>query len=370
MARHDALTGLANRQFLREAFERLLDESQGKATTAILNLDLDGFKAVNDAYGHPAGDLLLRRVAERLRACANENDVVARLGGDEFVALRADLHNEEEAISLAKSIIDLVGAPYDLDGTHADVGVSVGLAFAPKDGRSADELIKAADIALYRAKANGRGTYRQFAPGMDAHLRAKQEMKIELRRALERGELELFYQPLINLGTKQITTCEALVRWRHPDKGLISPVEFIPIAEETGLIIPLGEWTLGEACREAAKWPPHISVAVNLSPLQFRNRKLAALVADSLREAGLDASRLQLEITESVLLDESDNNLHLLQEIRQVGAKIAMDDFGTGYSSLSCQGRGRYLTKFRNNHHCGGRGDTDPTSRRQRRRVR
>ncbi|RVK93801.1 diguanylate cyclase [Sinorhizobium meliloti] len=208
MARHDALTGLANRQFLREAFERLLDESQGKATTAILNLDLDGFKAVNDAYGHPAGDLLLRRVAERLRACANENDVVARLGGDEFVVLRADLHNEEEAISLAKSIIDLVGAPYDLDGTHADVGVSVGLAFAPKDGRSADELIKAADIALYRAKANGRGTYRQFAPGMDAHLRAKQEMKIELRRALERGELELFYQPLINLGTKQITTCE------------------------------------------------------------------------------------------------------------------------------------------------------------------
>ncbi len=264
----------------------------------------------------------------------------------------------------------MVGAPYDLDGTHADVGVSVGLASAPKDGRSADELIKAADIALYRAKANGRGTYRQFAPGMDAHLRAKQEMKIELRRALERGELELFYQPLINLGTKQITTCEALVRWRHPDQGLISPVEFIPIAEETGLIIPLGEWTLGEACREAAKWPPHISVAVNLSPLQFRNRKLAALVADSLREAGLDASRLQLEITESVLLDESDNNLHLLQEIRQVGAKIAMDDFGTGYSSLSCQGRGRYWTKFRNNHHCGGRGDTDPTSRRQRRRVR
>jgi diguanylate cyclase (GGDEF)-like protein/PAS domain S-box-containing protein len=335
MARHDALTGLPNRQFLREAFERLLDEPDEKTKTAILNLDLDGFKAVNDAYGHPAGDLLLRHVSERLRNCADERDVVARVGGDEFVVLRTGLHDEKKAITLAQHIINSVGAPYDLDGTQVEIGVSVGLAFAPKDGRSVDELIKAADIALYRAKASGRGSYRQFESGMDAQLRAKQEVRRELRRALAEGELELFYQPLINLGTKQITTCEALVRWNHPEKGLISPAQFIPVAEETGLIIPLGEWTLREACREAAKWPPYISVAVNLSPMQFRNRQLATLVRDALRESGLEASRLQLEITESVLLDESDTNLHILQEIRQVGAKIAMDDFGTGYSSLS-----------------------------------
>jgi diguanylate cyclase (GGDEF)-like protein/PAS domain S-box-containing protein len=334
MARHDALTGLPNRHFLQETFEHLFEKACTKTKTAVLSLDLDGFKAVNDAYGHPTGDLLLRRVAERLRNCLEGSDTVARLGGDEFVVVRPGLHRGEEAIQLAQKIIDAVGAPYDLDGTHADIGVSVGLAFAPIDGQSADQLIKAADIALYRAKACGRGTYTQFEPGMDARLQARQQMKVALRLALANGELELHYQPLISLHTGQITTCEALVRWTHPEKGPISPVEFIPLAEETGLILPLGEWVLRQACTEATRWPPHVSVAVNLSPLQFRDRRLAAVVRDTLKESGLDASRLQIEVTESVLLDETDSNLHVLQEIRALGAKIAMDDFGTGYSSL------------------------------------
>ncbi|ACP22262.1 conserved hypothetical protein (plasmid) [Sinorhizobium fredii NGR234] len=334
MARHDAVTGLPNRQFLREAFERLFEGTRARSKTAVLSLDLDGFKAVNDAYGHPTGDLLLRSVAERLRRCVEGGDTVARLGGDEFVILRTGVRQEEEAIDLSQRIIDALGAPYELDGVQADIGVRVGIAFSPRDGRAADQLIKAADIALYRAKARGRGTYIQFEPGMDAHLQARQQMKVELRRALANDELELHYQPLVNLRTGLIATCEALVRWNHPEKGAISPVDFIPLAEETGLIVPLGEWILRRACAEAVQWPQQVSVAVNLSPLQFRSRRLVSVVRDTLKESGLDASRLQIEVTESVLLDESDNNLRVLQDIRRLGVKIAMDDFGTGYSSL------------------------------------
>jgi diguanylate cyclase (GGDEF)-like protein/PAS domain S-box-containing protein len=340
MARHDALTGLPNRQFLREAFDQLLDKPLVREKTAILSLDLDDLKAVNDAYDRPTGDLLLRRVAERLRNCLKKSDLVARLGGDEFVVVRGGVHHDAEAIKLAQTVIDAVGAPYDLEGTYVDVGVNVGLAFAPTDGQSADQLIKAADIALNGAKANGPGSYMTFEPGMDARLEARLEMKVSLRRALANGELELHYQPLINLHTGRITTCEALVRWTHPEIGPVSPVEFIPLAEETGLIAPLGEWILRQACMEAAKWRSDISVAVNLSPLQFRNPRLACIVHGILRETGLHASRLQIEVTESVLLDKSDSNLHVLQEIRQLGAKIALDDFGTGYSSLS------YLRSF------------------------
>ncbi|WVT76295.1 EAL domain-containing protein (plasmid) [Sinorhizobium chiapasense] len=340
MARHDALTGLPNRQFVREAFDHLMDKCTGTAEAAVLSLDLDGFKTVNDAYGHAVGDLLLRRVADRLRQCVEQTDIIARLGGVEFLVVRPGMHRSEDVLRLARRIIDSVGVPYDLEGTHADIGVNIGLAFAPRDGQSADELIKAADIALYRAKSNGRGSYAQFEPGMDTHLQARQKMKIALRRALANGELEVHYQPLIKVHTGQITSCEALVRWTDPEKGPVSPAEFIPIAEETGLIDPLGEWILRQACTEAAKWPPHVSVAVNLSPLQFRDRRLATTIADILRETGLNASRLQLEITESVLLDESEGNLLVLQQIRQLGTKIAMDDFGTGYSSL------RYLRTF------------------------
>ncbi|MFC0810344.1 putative bifunctional diguanylate cyclase/phosphodiesterase, partial [Ensifer sp. P24N7] len=217
---------------------------------------------------------------------------------------------------------------------QTDIGVSVGLAFAPEDGQSVDQLIKAADVALYRAKANGRGTYVRYEPAMDADLQARQKMKISLRQAIANGEMELHYQPLINLYTRQVTTCEALVRWAHPEKGQVSPAEFIPIAEETGLILPLGEWILWKACSEAATWPSQVSVAVNLSPLQFRDQRLPAVIADILEKTGLESSRLQIEVTESVLLDETDANIQTLQEIRKLGAKIVMDDFGTGYSSL------------------------------------
>lgn len=340
MARHDVLTGLPNRQFLREVFEQALDNPVEDTSTAILSLDLDGFKAVNDAYGHPVGDLLLRQVAERLRKSVAASDVVGRLGGDEFVVLRNGVRNADEAVELAKAIINSVGASYDLDGTQADVGVSVGLAISPRDGETADQLIKAADLALYRAKAAGRGTYKMFEPSMDAHLQARQQMKVALRRALANDQLEVHYQPLVDLRTGLITTCEALVRWNHQERGVIPPVEFIPLAEETGLIVPLGEWIVGQACREAAKWPSHVSVAVNLSPVQFRNRALRGVIENALMEAGLDPTRLQLEITESVLLDESENNLLVLQELRKLGVKIAMDDFGTGYSSLG------YLRSF------------------------
>lgn len=284
---------------------------------------------------------MLRRVAERLRQCLKKSDIVARLGGDEFVVVKTGIRRNVEATKLAEKIIEAVGAPYDLEGRHADIGVNVGLAFVPKDGQSLDQLIKAADIALYRAKASGRGTYRRFEPGMDADLQARQEMKVSLRHALENEALELYYQPLINLHTGRICTCEALVRWKHPEKGPVSPAEFISIAEETGLIGPLGEWILRKACTEAARWPSQVSVAVNLSPVQFRNLRLATVIRDILNETGLEASRLQLEITESVFLNESDSNLHVLQQIRQLGAKIAMDDFGTGYSSLG------YLRSFR-----------------------
>lgn len=339
MARHDALTGLPNRQFLREVFAQALS-GPGATRSAALSLDLDGFKSVNDAYGHPTGDLLLRHVADRLRTCVDETDVVGRLGGDEFIVLKPDVGRTEHATELAMKIIETVGAPYDLDGTQTDIGVSVGLAFAPEDGQSVDQLIKAADVALYRAKANGSGTYVRYEPAMDAHLQARQKMKISLRQAIANAEMELHYQPLINLYTRKVTTCEALVRWEHPEKGQVSPAEFIPIAEETGLILPLGEWILWKACSEAATWPSQVSVAVNLSPLQFRDQRLPAVIAGILEKTGLESSRLQIEVTESVLLDETDANIQTLQEIRKLGVKIVMDDFGTGYSSLG------YLRNF------------------------
>ncbi|AUX78361.1 sensor domain-containing protein [Sinorhizobium fredii] len=334
MARHDALTGLPNRQFLREEFERLSDKIAPGTRIAVLCLDLDGFKAVNDAYGRATGDLLLRRVAERLQNCLRQSDILCRLGGGEFVVLRVGINSDAEARLLAQQLIDVIEVPYELAGTHVDLGVIVGLAAAPKSGQPVDELIKAADVALDRAKSDGRGTYVQYEPGIDAHLQAVQQMRVSLRQALENGDLEVHYQPLVNLHTGEITTFEALARWPHPQRDQVSPAEFIPVAEETGLIGPLGEWILRQACTEAVKWPSHIGVAVNLSPLQFRNRRLAASVCSILDETGLDASRLQLEITETVLLDDCDGNLQTLKAIRRLGVKIAIDDFGTGFSSL------------------------------------
>ncbi|WP_405047741.1 EAL domain-containing protein [Rhizobium lentis] len=341
MARHDSLTGLPNRQCLREEFERISEKIAPGTKIAILCLVLDNLKAINDAYSRTTGDLLLRGVAERLRKCVKHADMLCRFGGDEFVVLRMGTTGSNEARNLAQHFISTLEVPYELAGTQVDLGVIIGGAAARVAGQSLDELIQAADIALEQAKAGGRGTYVEYEPGMDADLQAKQQMKVSLRRALEKGELEVHYQPLVHLPTGRITTCEALVRWTHPEIGPVSPAEFIPIAEETGLIVPLGDWVLRQACKEATRWQPHVSVAVNLSPLQFRNRRLASDVRDILGETGLDPSRLQLEVTESVFLEGSDNNLWLLQEFRQLGVKLAMDDFGTGYSSLS------YLRSFR-----------------------
>jgi diguanylate cyclase (GGDEF)-like protein/PAS domain S-box-containing protein len=334
MSRHDALTNLPNRVLFRERLERELEELKPEGMLAALTLDLDGFKAVNDSYGHPVGDLLLRQVGDRLRACVRETDTIARLGGDEFVVIQAGLRNADDVSLLADRIIRALERPFELDALSLSIGASVGFAIAPEAGTNADQLIRASDIALYRAKSEGRGIYRRYIPSMDASLQARQELKVALKSAILRQELELHFQPVIGLDSNKVTSCEALVRWRHPQRGLIPPADFIPLAEESGLIMAIGEWVLQKACREAMTWPQAVGVAVNLSPVQFKNGDLVKVVARALESSGLAADRLQLEITESVMLDESDSNMQILQEIRLLGVKIAMDDFGTGYSSL------------------------------------
>jgi diguanylate cyclase (GGDEF)-like protein/PAS domain S-box-containing protein len=340
MSRHDALTNLPNRLLLRERLERSLSALAPGTQLAVLTLDLDGFKPVNDTYGHPVGDMLLRQVADRLHGCIREEDTVARVGGDEFIVVQPVVRRTQDADLLAKRIIENLQKPFDLEGLVVSIGTSVGIAFAPAAGTTVDELIRASDVALYRAKADGRGTYRRYAAGMDVHMQARQELKVALRNALARNELELFFQPLVDLSSSRVSSCEALVRWRHPDKGMVSPADFIPVAEETGLIIPIGEWVLQSACEQASAWEGDIGVAVNLSPLQFKDGDLVRIVSDALEASGLGPSRLQLEITESVMLDENEANLRILQELRRLGVKIAMDDFGTGYSSLG------YLRSF------------------------
>ncbi|MCF6371308.1 PAS domain S-box protein [Rhizobium halophilum] len=340
MSRHDALTNLPNRLLLRERLERSLSALAPGAQLAVLTLDLDGFKPVNDTYGHSVGDMLLRQVADRLHGCIREEDTVARVGGDEFIVVQPVVRRTQDADLLAKRIIENLQKPFDLEGLVISIGTSVGIAFAPDAGTAIDELIRASDVALYRAKADGRGTFRRYATGMDVHMQARQELKVALRNALARNELELFFQPLVDLSSSRVSSCEALVRWRHPDKGMVSPADFIPIAEETGLIIPIGEWVLRTACEQASAWEGDIGVAVNLSPLQFKDGDLVRIVSDALEASALAPSRLQLEITESVMLDENEANLRILQELRRLGVKIAMDDFGTGYSSLG------YLRSF------------------------
>jgi diguanylate cyclase (GGDEF)-like protein/PAS domain S-box-containing protein len=340
MARHDMLTGLPNRLSFHERLDHAVAARKFEQQVGVLCLDLDGFKAVNDTLGHPAGDLLLRRVGERLQRCVGDGDAVARLGGDEFAVVWAGMQHESDAVELAKRVIKVLSEPFDLDGVITSVGVSVGIAFAPRDGETPDELMKAADIALYDAKAKRLGSYSSFDRSMHDVLQSRQATKLHLARALSQGELELHFQPLVNIGTGAINACEALLRWRHPERGLIPPSEFIPIAEDTGLIVPIGEWVLEQACREAATWPRGICVAVNLSPVQFKGKHLVEAVAEALSHSGLEAHRLQLEITESVLLDDTVTNLALLQQLRELGVLIAMDDFGTGYSSLG------YLRSF------------------------
>jgi len=340
MARHDALTDLPNRVLLRERLEHELLRVKRGDCLAVLCLDLDHFKSVNDTLGHPVGDELLKLVSDRLRGCVRELDTIARLGGDEFAIIMTQLQQPTDAASLSRRIRESIIKPYQIEGHQIVTDISIGISVAPNDGGEPDRLLKNADLALYGAKSEGRGTYRFFEPEMDTRMKARRELELDLRNALANKEFELHYQPLVNLQTNEITAFEALLRWNHPKRGLISPVEFIPIAEETGLIIPIGEWVLRTACQETANWPDHVKVAVNLSPVQVKTRNLVRVVKDALADSGMAANKLQLEITESLLMQNTFSTLSTLHELRKLGVQIAMDDFGTGYSSLS------YLRSF------------------------
>jgi diguanylate cyclase (GGDEF)-like protein len=340
MARHDALTDLPNRLLLRERLDEALTHVARDHQLAVLCLDLDQFKNVNDTLGHPVGDELLRGVAGRLRGCTRSTDTISRVGGDEFAIIQTDTHGAREAEQLALRIAEAIAAPYDLNGHRVVISTSIGIALAPVDGADADELLKNADMALYGAKADGRGVYRFFEPKMDARMKARRTLELALRKALESGEFELFYQPVLNLGRDKVESCEALLRWQHPERGLISPAEFIPIAEEIGLIITLGEWVIRRACEDASKWPDHVGVAVNLSPTQLSNKNLVPTLLSALASSGLPAHRLKLEITEAVLMQNTELTLKTLHQIRSLGIHVLLDDFGTGYSSLS------YLRSF------------------------
>ena len=340
LAQHDALTGLPNRLVLRDRLEQALARCERhQATAALVCLDLDGFKEVNDALGHGHGDLLLTRCAERLRACVRAGDTVTRHGGDEFVILQTDFVQPADVAQLCTRILEALSVPFDLDGHLAPITASIGVALAPADAADATQLLQRADLALYRAKTGGRNRYCFFEPGMDDALRQRRRLEAELRHAIAVGQLELHYQPQVDLATGAVIALEALVRWRHPERGIVLPGQFVPLAEATGVIVPLGSWVLQAACRDAAGWPG-LRVCVNISPVQFRQRDLPALVRDALDAAGLAPDRLELEITETVLVDEAGDPLATLGELRALGVRVAMDDFGTGYSSLA------YLQRF------------------------
>jgi diguanylate cyclase (GGDEF)-like protein/PAS domain S-box-containing protein len=341
MARHDALTNLPNRTLFREQLEYALRRITRDDQVAVLCLDLDNFKNVNDTLGHPIGDELLKEVARRLGECVRSSDTVSRLGGDEFAIVQAgDALRVSEVSSLASRLVTVVSAPYDIQGHLVIIGVSIGISMAPKDGRDPDQLLRNADLALYQAKTDGRGIHRFFEAGMDAHAQARRTLELDLRTALSRGEFELYYQPIYDLKADRIICFEALLRWNHPLRGMTPPADFIPLAEETGLIVPIGDWVLRKACTDAASWSQDVSVAVNLSPVQFKDPNLALTVIAALSASGLLARRLELEITESVLLQDSGATLAILHKLRDFGIRISMDDFGTGYSCLS------YLRSF------------------------
>ena len=340
MAHHDALTGLANRVLLLERLEAALLRVQRGERLAVLYLDLDNFKSINDTLGHSAGDALLRAVAGRLRGCLRETDTIARLGGDEFAILQTALEQPTDAELLAKRLRDAVTTPLDVDGHQVLADVSIGITLAPTDGTESSQLLKNADMAMYAAKCDGRGTFRYFEPGMNARAKARRALELDLRNAIVNEEFELYYQPLINLERNEICSCEALLRWHHPERGMITPNEFIPAAEETGLITQIGERVLRKACVEAATWPEDITVAVNVSPVQFKNQTLVLTVISALAASGLSARRLAIEVTEAVLMQDNEATLATLHQLRDLGVQIVMDDFGTGYSSLS------YLRSF------------------------
>jgi diguanylate cyclase (GGDEF)-like protein len=340
MTMHDGLTNLPNRLLFREKIENRLADLSRDQKFAVFCLDLDRFKSVNDTLGHRLGDKLLQQVAVRMNECMREGDILARLGGDEFAILQGGVKQPNDAITLADRLIQTVSAQFDLDGHQAVVGVSLGITIAPTDTADPDQLLKNADMAMFRAKSEGRGSYRFFEAEMDRLLQGRRALELDLRKALVNGEFELYYQPLVNLAKQKITGFEAIIRWNHPERGLIAPLDFIPLAEETTLIVPIGEWVLRQACAEAMKWPGQLAVAVNLSPAQFRMRNPSQMVISALAQSGLPAQRLELEITESVLLADNAATLEILHQLRILGVRIAMDDFGTGYSSLS------YLQSF------------------------
>ena len=341
LAYHDSLTGLGNRLLFKEQLEEALtDDSVASHPLAVLFLDLDGFKAVNDTLGHSIGDLLLKSVATKLRDILPRTDRIARLGGDEFAILQISATQPGSSIALAEKIIEVVGQPNSIDGHDVTVGASVGIAVARPGDINTENFLKSADLAMYSAKSDGRGTYRMFDPEMDAIVQARRLLERDMRTALAQDGFRLFYQPLVNLQTKKVTAFEALMRWQHPERGMVPPSDFIPVAEEMGLIVQLGEWALRQACAEATEWPDGVCVSVNLSPLQFSKGNLVSSVMSALASAGLPASRLELEITESVLLEKSERNITILNQLRDLGVRISMDDFGTGYSSIG------YLRSF------------------------
>jgi diguanylate cyclase (GGDEF)-like protein len=339
-AHHDSLTGLPNRKLFSETLEQELKRARRGEGLAVLYLDLDHLKRVNDTLGHPIGDKLLKSVASRLLACTRDVDLVARLGGDEFAIIQTSLVRPSDAADLAMRVGNAIHEPFDLDGHQVTVDVSAGISIAPSDGADLDEMMKAADIALYEAKNTGRGTYRFYEKEMNERMQTRDKLERDLHSALGNGEFELFYQPVIDLKENKIGSFEALLRWHHPTRGLVSPAEFIPIAEDTSLIVQLGEWVLRTACAEAATWPEDIGVAVNVSSVQLVGRNLADVIVGAIASAGIQADRLTLEITESVFLENTFANLATLKRLHDLGVRFSMDDFGTGYSSLS------YLLSF------------------------
>lgn len=336
MAHHDSFTDLPNRIKFMEYLQKELNLIARGKRIAVHYIDLDHFKWINDTLGHATGDELLKAVARRMHACLRGSDTIARLGGDEFAIVQTDVESPKEAGILAERLRGAVSAsPYDVNGHQIVTDISVGISLSPDDSSDADQLLKNADMALYNAKMEGRGTFRFFEPVLDARMKARRAMEVDLRNALAHGQFELHYQPIVGVASGTVACFEALLRWRHPERGLVSPAEFVPVAEEIGLIGALGEWVLRTACAEAANWPSNIRVSVNLSPVQFMNENLVPILVSALSSTGLAQNRLELEITETVLLQSNERTLGKLQQIRDLGVRIAVDDFGTGYSSLS-----------------------------------
>lgn len=340
LARHDPLTGLANRTLLVERLESSLAHVRRGEQLAVLCLDLDRFKSINDTLGHPVGDELLRQTAQRLESCVRETDTVARIGGDEFTIIQTNIPGPMEAEKLAVRIAEALASPFEIQGHSILAGISIGIAVAPADGLESEELFKHSDMALYGAKSEGRGAFRFFEPGMNARMRARRRLEVELQHAIAEEQFQLHYQPIVNLESDAVGSFEALLRWRHPERGLVSPLEFIPVAEDIRLIIPLGEWVIRRACLDATRFPNEIGVSVNISPTQLLSKTLIPTVILALRDSGLRPQRLEFEITEAVFMRDSHLTLEVLHQLRGLGISIAMDDFGTGYSSLS------YLRSF------------------------